>query len=623
MRVALLTLESFYDHSLALDYLVSYAEMHRGKTGAVEFKLFVHREQDDANEIIRQVVEWRPDLIGFNTYVWNIQPSVEAARETKRLLPDAGIVFGGMEATFNVAGLLKDVAEVDFIVVGEGEIPFVNLLGQLNRGEAFSSAEPGLAWRDETGLPVSGGIGPTLTQMDDLPSPFQAPDFARRGVRRILYESYRGCAFRCDFCLYSREYALKRYFSLERVQADLDAILQAGATHIRFVDATFNLDRKRAKEILRHLQGCSADVCVEVSAEFFDEEMVHLLPAAGIRHVDIGLQSTQRDALKAINREWYREDRFKQNLKLLRDEPALTLNVELIAGLPEDSPSGLRRSLDETVLSWPDHVSVYRLLGLKGTQLDKKSEELGLRFDPDPPYELIESRSFSSRALDQINELTFAHLILFNLGVGRYALRYLVEVFGLGPSDVYSDFLEIAVGHGIYSIDDALWYGRHHAYGNRFDQPMPSGLELSRVCEAITCYFERSSIVAFDRLVALNLIDFGYRLATLDSAREPATNISSVGPGRLKLAPWCQRKSYSPEVLRELARQGHNFGELSPEDVSNVVFFYHPELGPAALAIDDATASLLNHREIDSSNGDSVILEALHELAILIPQHSL
>jgi radical SAM superfamily enzyme YgiQ (UPF0313 family) len=626
LRVALVTFESFYDHSLALDYLISFAEIRKEITGAVEFKVFVHREQDDANEITRQVVEWRPNLIGFNTYVWNIQRSVHAAREIKAALAEAVIVFGGMEATFNVVGLLKDVGEVDFVVVGEGEIPFIDLLGRLNRGEAFSKVEPGLAWRDKDGLPVSGGIGPTLTQMDDLPSPFQSSGFVRRGVRRILYESYRGCAFRCDFCLYSREYAPKRYFSLERVKADLDFIVQAGATHIRFVDATFNLDRKRAKEILRHLRSCNADVCVEVSAEFFDEEMVHLLPAAGVRHIDIGLQSTQRDALKAINREWYREDKFKQNLKLLRDEPALTLNVELIAGLPEDSPIGLRRSLDEATLTWPDHVSVYRLLGLKGTRLDKKSDELGLRFDPNPPYELIESGTFTSRDLDQVNELTFAHLVLFNLGIGRYALRYLVEVFGLQPSAVYDDFLDVAVRYGTYSFDDARRLGRHHAYGNRFDQPMPSGLELSRVCEAITRYFERSSIVSFseaNRSVALELVDFGYRLATHDPAREQASKKSCVVSSHLTLAPWCQRKSYSTAVLRELARQGHNFGELMPKDVSSIVFFYHPELGPAALAVDDATACLLDQGEVASSNGEGAIVKALREMAILVPQRSL
>jgi len=626
MRVALVTFESFYDHSLALDYLVGYASERREATGPAEFGVFVHREKDDTKRVTQQVLEWGPDVVGFSTCVWNIAESVRAAKAVKDTAHDTVTVFGGMEASFRPRALLEDCAELDFVVVGEGEVPFVDLLGRLNRGEAFQTAVAGLAWRNATGAVISGGFGQALTYMDNLPSPFQAPGFAERGLSRVLYESYRGCAFRCDFCLYSREYAPMRCFSLDRVRDDLAAIARSGATHVRFVDATFNLDADRAKKILRWMAGCEANVCVEVVAELFDEEMISLLPSAGVRHVDIGLQSTQRNVLEAINRTWHRGDQFRKNLDLLRREPALTLNVELIAGLPEDTPAGLRRSLDEAVLMLPDHVSVYRLLGLKGTRLARRADELGLRFDPDPPYELIGSASFSPEDLDRVNDLTFAHLVLFNSGVGRYALRHLLSACDLGPSAIYDDFVAVSVERGTYSREEIRWLGRHHACGNRFESPTLPGLELPRVRAAIVDYLANAGLPGLlgeHRRIATDLADFGYRLAELDSAREHIGKAAGAGQSELRVAPWCQRASYPPSVLAELVRQGHDLGELAPEEVAGVVFFYHPELGPAALAIDDATASLLDQEAIGAGDEQPPVLDVLRGLAILVPKEAL
>lgn len=621
MRVALVSLQSFYDHSLALDYLVSYASLRPRLAEAVEFQVFVESDGRSINDFLARVIDFRPDVVGFNTYVWNIETSINVAEAIKTNLPGTVIVFGGMEATFNPAQLLSDVPGLNFIVIGEGEITFADLLEALVRGDPFAVSQPGLAWRNDSKVSVIGGLGKVLTKIDEVPSPFQNQEFASRGVRRVLYESYRGCAFQCSFCLYQRDYAAQRYFSEGRVKADLDAILQSGATHIRFVDATFNLNRRRAKNLLRHLQDCKADVCVEVSAEFFDSEMVHLLPSAGIRHVDIGLQSTQSAPLSAVHREWYRQDRFRENLKLLRSEPTLTLNVELIAGLPGDSLEGLRRSLDEAVLRWPDHVSVYRLLGLKGTSLERESQKLGLKFAPKPPYELLESSDFPLDALRQVDELTFAHLILFNLGVGRYALRYLVEVLNLRPSEVYDEFLKVIFNGEIYSSQEARFLGRHHAYGNRFDQPMPPSLGLTRVHEATKYFFERAAsdrLGSAERGLVTDLVDFGHSLAMLDGINaEVVSDIHSTSPGA-QVAPWCRQRRYSSSIVAELVRQGHELGELTPNEVATVVFFVHPEFGPAALAADEQTAEVLDRIERGLGNVDRSATDMLRDLAILV-----
>ncbi len=598
MRVTLASLESFYDNSLALDYLSGYAQARPLVRDHVEIRTVVQRMGDTSGSGWGRIFESPFDLVGFNTYVWNIESSLEAAKEVKRRNPSAIVVMGGMEATYTAPKLLSDVPEIDFVVVGEGEVIFADLLERLYCGEQLSGRIPGLGYRDTCGNVVFGGTGPIVQNLDEIPSPFLNPAFAHRQLRDVLYESYRGCAFHCSFCLYHRDYTKQRYFSLERVAADIQALREVGCPHIRFVDSTFNLSKSRVKDILRLLRGIDADVSVEVSAEFFDDEMVEMFPQAGIRHVDIGLQSTNRSALATINREWYREERFKANLSSLKNNPALTLNVELIAGLPSDSYEGLKRSIDEAVSLWPDHVSIYRLLGLKGTDVERQKEMYGLRFSDRPPYELVESREFSVEVLAEIELFTFAHLLLFNLGIGRYALRYAIDLASKKPTSLYELFWRFVLERGLYTQEEARLLSRFYAYGNRFDRDLPDGLDPLRIKTVLECFFRECSDIKLDILqkeILSELIDYGFQLALLDGQEEKARSVQYGQEDSLLIAPWCRRRYYSANLFSEMIRQQAEFDEMSPDEISSIIFFVHPELGPASLAIDQAMDHLLSN----------------------------
>lgn len=606
MRVSLISLESFYDNSLALDYLSGYAQTRPVICDRVESQTLIHRREEEYRPFWEKVRENPGDVVGFNTYLWNIEASVKAARDIKRIRPDTLIVMGGIEATYTAPSLLSEVAEIDFVVLGEGEITFADLLERLLRNEPLAGRVPGLAYRDARGDVVFGGMGPIVQVLDEIPSPFLTPRFRAGSPCNVLYESYRGCAFHCGFCLYHRDYTKQRYFSTERVAADLMALREAGCTHVRFVDSTFNLHRARTKEILQCLEGIHADVSVEVSAEFFDPEMIEMLPRAGIRHVDIGLQSTNRGALRSVNRKWYREETFKVNLRRLRDHPALTLNVELIAGLPSDDYEGLKRSIDEAVGLWPDHLSIYRLLGLKGTDIERQKDALGLRFSDRPPYELLEGSGFSRAVLEEVDLLTFSHLLLFNLGIGRYALRCAMDMTDKKATILYEEFWRFAIDEGLYDLEEARFLSRFYAYGNRFDRPLPEGLEPFRVRSIVEDFFLKlcvsPEITESEKLLA-ELVDYGFQLALLDREEEQArATRAATDVDPLYIAPWCRRRRYSTALFVELIRQGAELGEMHPEEVACTLFFVHPDLGPASLAIDHATNDLLNSHEDGSGS---------------------
>lgn len=634
MRVLLIALDSDYDNSLALDYLVAYARRDPVLQNEVEFCQYI--ETTDDEEAVRSLLSQRWDVVAFNTYVWNLTENLVLAARFKAANRDVAVVMGGMEASYTAPELLRANQAVDVVVLGEGEIVFADLLRRLLRREPITGVVPGIAYRGPFGT-VSGGQGPILAGLDEIPSPFESQDFLSRPRNRLLYESYRGCAFKCGFCLYHRDYTRQRAFSLDRVKSDLRAISRSGCSHIRFVDSTFNLDRARAKSILRVLAEMHVHVSVEVSAEFFDAAMIEMFPPAGIRQVDIGLQSTNSAALETVNRKWYKEGRFRENLRLLRNQAGLTLNVELIAGLPSDDYRGLKHSIDEAVAMWPDHVSVYRLLGLRGTDVERRKDELGLHFSETPPYEVLTSPGFSKEELDSIDVLTFAHLMLFNLGIGRYALRCFVDKTGVAPTELYEDFIEFAVGAGRYDREEARMLGRYYSHGNRFDRVLPGGLAPERVRDALAEFFRVACEArpSCDFALIESLLDYGYRLALLDRFEETAAKATGdAATNNLYLAPWCQWQSYPENVYRELQRQGAGGSSLDADDIGEVLFFIHPTLGPASVAVTPGVTDLLERltdtngkdlvpprpaRLADFGTDEQALLAQLQEFRILLP----
>ncbi|TVS15056.1 MAG: hypothetical protein EA424_17210 [Planctomycetaceae bacterium] len=150
---------------------------------------------------------------------------------------------------------------------------------------------------------------------------------------------------------------------------------------------------------------------------------------------------------------------------------------------------------------------------------------------------------------------------------------------------------------------------------------MPPGFELWRVCQAAIQYFQHLTIVELsdvDRRIALDLVEVGFCLGRLDTAREDARKVANSHSSVLRFAPWCERRVLHPLVVKELVRQGHDLGGMTSEDIASVVFFFHPELGPALLALDALASKFLEQFEDTNRTESEVDVEPFRTLAILV-----
>ncbi len=327
---------------------------------------------------------------------------MEVTRSLGDIDPQLPIVLGGPEVAFDPAKALRE-SSAWWVCTGEGEISFVTLLNRLEGNSGDIPAVPGMVSRVETvhqHLPAS----PLVSPLDDIPSPYTTGILNPQPGSTVDLETLRGCPFRCKFCLYGKNYNQLRYFSLDRVRADLARLIDSEAASIYIIDPTFNFPRERCLEICRMLKELNGQgqkkIFVEVKAETIDETMADAFAEAGIAAVEVGLQSTNPTALVLMGRS-FDSARFTKGMRLLR-EREIWANVGVIAGLPGDSTGQFRDTLRFISDQALGRLLIYPLQVFPRSGFHRDAKKLGLRYEPAPSYQVIETPLISANELREI-----------------------------------------------------------------------------------------------------------------------------------------------------------------------------------------------------------------------------
>jgi len=405
-----------------------------------------------------EIESLQPALVGFSLYVWNRRLCREIADELRRRIPGITIFAGGPEATADPHGLLAGTG-FDFLISGEGEVPFAALCARLSEKGTVSGI-PGIATRSGTGISLIPAL--PLTNLDDIPSPWLSGIINAAEYPGILWQLSRGCAFSCDFCFDSRDRHGVRRFSLERVEAELRHFASHGVSQVFVLDSTFNQDLQRAKKILRLIRKTAPQIHFhfEVRSEFIDRELAGLF--AGITcSLQIGLQSADPQVLKQVGRSFRRDDFISRSMLL--NESGAVFGFDLMYGLPGDTLTGFRDSLDFALGLYPNHLDIFPLAILPGTALAARADSIGLRHLAEPPYTLVNSPSFSIYDMAAAGKLAAACDIFYTRGRAVAWFNGVLHALGQRPAEFlqrFADWLELEKGGGINEADltnDQIW----------------------------------------------------------------------------------------------------------------------------------------------------------------------
>jgi hypothetical protein len=223
----------------------------------------------------------------------------------------------------------------------------------------------------------------------------------------VLVETQSGCPYRCGYCYYGKSRQRISTLARHRVLQALYWSIERSIPEGYLLDPCLNARRdigRLLEQIAEINEGGRIKLISEIRAENVTESMADGFAAAGFTWFEVGLQSTNPGALSVMNRSTDLSA-FLRGIQYLKKRN-IQLGIDLIAGLPGDDPQGFSQSVDFLMDNdLVDEVQVFPLSVLPGTPFRKRSKELGLVFDPDPPYTIIETPTFSQNKIaDAIEE---------------------------------------------------------------------------------------------------------------------------------------------------------------------------------------------------------------------------
>jgi len=391
--------------------------------------------------ILADIFSERPDVLGIAAYIWNIEASLALANLVRKVLPDTVIVLGGPEATYSAIEILRTNDAIDYIIIGEGEETLAKLLADLAIGQPVD-AEVGLAWR--SGDEIIARDPAVVDVLDNIPFPYEDIEMANLKDKIIYYESSRGCPFSCQYCLSSATSGV-RFFNLDRVLKDLAFFIRHGVRQVKFVDRTFNAKPEHYLPILRFLAKakCKTNFHFEIAADLLDDEVVAFLQdvPVGRFQFEIGVQSTQQAALKAINRSnnW---SLIVKNVSSIRAAENIHLHLDLIAGLPYESYWQFGQSFNDVYDLRPHMLQLGFLKLLKGTGIRSCAAEHDYVYMDTAPYEVLANKYISYAEVRQLKIMEAIVDKTYNSGRLTATLKWLIDGY---DGDAFRFFHDLSV----------------------------------------------------------------------------------------------------------------------------------------------------------------------------------
>ncbi len=438
MKTLLVGINSKYIHTCLAVWYLKASIKNCTNTSIREFTI-----NDNIDDILSGIYLEKPDVLAFSCYIWNIELVRSLLREIKKLLPECIIILGGPEVSYTAEEVMKENEAADFVLCGEGEEIFPVLINSIENCSQEYKKLSGIAFKEDGHIVYREGFN-LVSQLDMLPSPYTNDLLTSTENRILYYESSRGCPFYCSYCV-SSTFNGVRFFSLDRVKGDLEKLLSYKPKLIKFVDRTFNCNRKRAKEIIEYILSLSCNTIFhfEAAADLFDLELLELLGSApkGRVQLEIGLQTTNYQTLNEVERVTDL-DKLKRSVKEILVNGNIHVHLDLIAGLPYEDMKSFKKSFNDVYAMNPHQLQLGFLKMLKGSKIRREAEKHKYSFRDYSPYEILENKYISYNDILELKDVEEVLERYFNSG--RF-LKSLETLEYLYSGDYYKLFRQISV----------------------------------------------------------------------------------------------------------------------------------------------------------------------------------
>ena len=352
--ILLTTLNAKYIHTnLAIRLLYDLNKEFEG----LEWKEFTIKE--DQQEVAAYCAQYQ--IVAFSCYIWNITQTLEVCEKIKALNPDTKILLGGPEVSYEWEAVIA-LNSVDFIITGEGEIPFREFLTNYPNVHPV----PSLVRKENDEV----FYNPEVRNFDLnnyqglMPYANEDPESLKN---KVLYlETSRGCPYKCEFCLASLDNKV-RYLPIETIKETLLFMMQNGKV-IKFLDRTFNVKKLFTIDIFQFILDNHRPGNVfqfEITADIIHPDIVSFIREKvpkGLFRFEIGIQTVNQKA----NLEVQRKQNFNKHKEIVKKlDDLIEMHLDLIVGLPFDYWDDIKYSIEEVFKLFPPELQLGFLKFLK------------------------------------------------------------------------------------------------------------------------------------------------------------------------------------------------------------------------------------------------------------------
>lgn len=408
-KIVLSTLNAkFFHTSFGLRYL--YANL-KELQGYCEIKEFII--QTRAIDIVEQILESKPDIVGFGVYIWNIVETTDVVNLLKVIAPEIKIILGGPEVSYETEKQAI-VGCADYVLTGPADVSFYQLCKDI-----INETPPEKKILNSKPVPL---------EEIALPYQYYTDDDLKH---RLLYvEASRGCPFKCEFCLSSLD-KKSTPFELTLFLEQMEILYQRGARNFKFIDRTFNLNINTTIKIMQFFLDRMTDdlyLHFEVVPDHLPRKLKELLTQfpEGSLQFEIGIQTFNTEVQANISRK-QNNAKSKDNLIWLKDNTNAHIHADLIFGLPGETFDTFKDSFNQLYHCRPHEIQMGILKRLKGSPIIRHTEAFDLRFNPLPPFNILSTDRVSFTTMQRINRFARYWDMIGNSGRFKYALPHILS----------------------------------------------------------------------------------------------------------------------------------------------------------------------------------------------------
>jgi len=316
----------------------------------------VVKDRNPHKALLALLNKYKPDVVGLTAMSFQYQTALGLAQIVKNYSANIKVIMGGYHVTADSENIIRsdEMNYIDFLINGEGEVPFNELIIALSNGNNLANV-PGISYKDN-GSFLHNPRPAKLLEPEEIKIPLRSARVYKKGFHVLgrpgdVIETSRGCVYNCNFCSIRNMYGKSfRKFSIERIITDLEDSKRYGAEAIFITDDNITIDGKRLIELSDEITRAKLNMtfAVQASVRGFKRNpgLAKAMAQAGTKIVFLGIENASDDNLEFMQKSNQLTTADTEKVVEELKKNGIIVVGGFIFGNPEDKEEDLLRNFN-------------------------------------------------------------------------------------------------------------------------------------------------------------------------------------------------------------------------------------------------------------------------------------